>query len=253
MKIIYYFDGGLVEGAIHENVCRILRELQECARVTDIVIADHREAFAAESERQKLLEDLSDFSMRRQVGLARVFGSRRHGFWYLPPQFLLVYEGDGLREVFPCKVGGRDIEILDFLKHFASGEAWTTRSSAWREGGRHRELVDRLSSDPSSLELGLTLKGLNVPVSRGFGERGLIDAVFQKADGGYLLVEVKGKPEELDKAVGQILRHRQLFAAQNSLDERRVDVAIACPFIPADARKVCEGVGIRWLELKSRA
>jgi hypothetical protein len=86
-------------------------------------------------------------------------------------------------------------------------------------------------------------------VTRGFGERGLIDAVFQKVDGGYLLVEVKGKPEELDKAVGQILRHRTLFVAQNGLEEERVEVAIACPFIPAEAQEVCQSIGIRCLEL----
>jgi len=249
MNLAYYYEGSLVESAIYEKVCQLVGGLRAAGRIGEFRIADHREVFVAQEERRKLLDELREFSMRHHVGLARVFGSNSRGFCYLPPQFLLVYEGHDLREVFPCRVGGQDVEVLDFLEPYASGEAWTTRSAVWRESGCHRKLVDLLVADPSGLGPGLTLKGVNVPVSRGFGERGIIDAVFRKADGGYLLVEVKVKPEELDKAVGQILRHRRLFVAQNGIEEARVDVVIACPFIPVEARKVCESVGIGCLEL----
>lgn len=255
LKLAYYFrhSDRSESPETHDRICGILSDFRRAGRVVEAVVADQESAFPTEADRQRLLDTLRDFAMRHQVGLRRAFGSRREGFWYLPPHFLLVRDGDELREVFPCNVGGQDIDVLDFLERLARGEAWTTRSATWREGGRHRQLVDRLVNDPSGLEPGLVLQGLNVPVSQGFGERGLIDVVFRRADGGYLLVEVKGKPEELDKAIGQILRHRRLFAAQNRLSEGQVAMAIACAFIPAEARQICEAIGIRCLELSFAA
>jgi hypothetical protein len=50
--------------------------------------------------------------------------------------------------------------------------------------------------------------------------------VFQTKDDHLLLVEVKVGADELAKAVGQILWHRQLFATQNNVARERVRVAI---------------------------
>jgi len=76
-----------------------------------------------------------------------------------------------------------------------------------------------------------------------------LNLVFIGGDGTYLLVEVKVKPEEIDKAIGQILRHRSLFASQNFLQPEKIRTAIACPFIPSQSRKICEEVQIQCFEI----
>ncbi len=104
-------------------------------------------------------------------------------------------------------------------------------------------------ADPAGL--GLKLHGTNVHVSREFGESGYVDLVFEKTDGSYLLVEVKVKPDEIDKAIGQIMRHRELFSTQGALDKSRISIAIACPFIPAHSLAVCLSAGIHCFQLET--
>lgn len=48
----------------------------------------------------------------------------------------------------------------------------------------------------------------------------------------FLLVEVKVKPEELDKAVGQLRRHARLYVETFHIEPARLRLAVACPFIP---------------------
>jgi hypothetical protein len=49
-----------------------------------------------------------------------------------------------------------------------------------------------------------------------------VDLVFADRDGHILLLEVKVGPDELDKAIGQILRHRYLYAQQNHISESSI-------------------------------
>ena len=64
-----------------------------------------------------------------------------------------------------------------------------------------------------------------------------------------MLVEVKVGPNELDKAIGQIMRHRNLFARQNQVDQTSIRMGIACPSIPAHYRSICAEVGITSFEI----
>ena len=133
----------------------------------------------------------------------------------------------------------------DFLEHLAKGEAWTPQRRRTDAGhGRHREIVSALVANPAKLEPGLTLVGSEVAVSADFAERGSIDLVFKDRRGSYLLVEVKVRANEIDKAIGQVMRHRALFASQNFLDPPVVRVAVACPDVPGQSRRVCEATGI---------
>jgi RecB family endonuclease NucS len=158
---------------------------------------------------------------------------------------LLVSEGDRLQEVFPCVIGnGNQVEPLEFLTQISSGRPWTARSGRGMEGRKHNALIAQMLSDPAMLEPGLVVRGQNVQVCQDFGELGFIDLVFEDCEGRTLLVEVKVGPNELDKAIGQIMRHRYLFAQQNRVDETSVRMAIACPSIPTHYRSICARVGI---------
>jgi RecB family endonuclease NucS len=131
------------------------------------------------------------------------------------------------------------------------GEAWTIISSSRREKGKHKSLMDQIVHNPDILEEGLTLLGTNVLVSRDFGERGYIDLVFHDRNKCYVLAEVKVGADEIDQAIGQIMRHKKLFEDQNSLEPHVVRMAIACPLISKPHRQICESLGIRCLELCS--
>jgi RecB family endonuclease NucS len=165
---------------------------------------------------------------------------------------MFVYEESELREVFPCEIEGTHVDVLGFLERVVRGEAWTVHGAVRRrERGKHKELVDHIVKNPDVLEPGLRLYDSNVHVSHEFGEVGYVDLVFIGRDGTYLLVEVKVKPEEIDKAIGQILRHRLLFASQNFLQPEKIRIAIACPVVPSQSRKICEGVQIQCFEIGS--
>ncbi len=255
IKIAYYYDKNATSTADgkarHEQICLLLSDLEHASRIDRFTIQERQEAFPTEEAKKAILERLKDFSLRHHVKLRRVFGSNGYGFWYLPQEFLFVYENDELREVFPCEIERTPVDVLGFLERVVKGEAWTVHGVVRRrERGKHKELVDHIVKNPDVLEPGLKLHGSNVHVSREFGEVGYVDLVFIGGNGTYLLVEVKGKPEEIDKAIGQILKHRSLFASQNLLQPKKIRIAIACPFVPSHSRKICEEAGIQCFEVK---
>jgi hypothetical protein len=254
MQIAYYYRPSVLgtpqSAALHAETSSALSRLGATGRIADCVIADVDVAFPTEQAQQELFDRLRDFALRHKVGLARVFGSRRSGFCYLPQQFLLVLEGDKLQEVFPCEMGQGDaVEPLEFLDGLERNHPWTTRSARGMEGKKHKVLVAEILTRPDTLEPGLALRGENVQVSRDFCELGFIDLVFEDRDHRVLLVEVKVGVDELDKAIGQILRHRYLFAQQNQMDRSSIRVGIACPYISESCRVICADVGITCFEL----
>jgi hypothetical protein len=227
----------------------VLKELHTASRIQEFTVREHGEAFSTGADKERLFEMLRDFSLQHHVGLARPFGSRKRGFWYLPPEFLLVYVNGELCEVFPCRINHADIEPLQFLDTLVLGEAWTITSSSRREKGDHKDLMDQIVRSPEILEVDLALLGTNVLVSAGFGEWGYIDIVFRDKSKSYLLVEVKVTATENDKAIGQIMRYKHLFEGQNALDPNVVRIGIACPLISKQHQHICKTLGITCFEL----
>jgi hypothetical protein len=236
----------------HQGVCDLLVALKADGRIAEFAIQEVDTAFPNPETQERLFEQLRDFAGRHKVGLGRIFGSIRARFWYMPAQFILVFKDDILAEVFPCRMGGDEVDVAEYLERLKSGKMWTTRSGSGMEGKKHKALLAQILSNPDVLETGLALQGKNVQVSRDFGELGYVDLVFTDHSGRTLLVEVKVGPAELDKAVGQILRHRYLFADQNGLQESTIRVGIACPHMPVHYRSICESNGISWFELTYR-
>jgi len=254
MHIAYYYRNSVratpEAAARHQEIRDLLSRLLAKGKIADYVVQETEVAFPTKQAEEELFSRLRDFATRHKVGLARPFGSRRHGFCYLPQGFLLVSDDGQLREVFPCEIGNGDqVEPLEFLAQISSGQPWTTRSGRGMEGRKHKALVARIVSDPDILEPGLAVRGQNVQVSQDFGESGFIDLVFEDSDGRPLLVEVKAAPNELDKAIGQIMRHRHLFARQNQVDETSIRMGIACPSILTHYRSICAQAGITCFEI----
>lgn len=233
----------------HQEVCDSLVALKANGRIADFKIEETDTAFPNPEIQRKLFEQLRDFATRHKVGLSRIFGSRRAGFWFMPAQFVLVFKENTLAEVFPCRIGDEEVGIAEYLDRLDSGKPWTTRSGGGMEGKKHKALIAQILNNSDVLETGLAIQGKNVQVSRDFGELGYVDLVFNDRSGQTLLVEVKVGPDELDKAVGQILRHRYLFASQNGLQESAVRVGIACPYVPVQYQSICESNRISWFEL----
>lgn len=77
----------------------------------------------------------------------------------------------------------------------------------------------------------MTFRGAEVAVSSTSGEGGSIDLLFLDSAGLFLIVEVKVKQEELDKAVGQLPRHARLYAETFHIEASRLRLAVACPDI----------------------
>lgn len=244
----YYYSADWIRSDAvepHERICEIFRKLSESRRVATASISTHEAAFPTTKAKADLFAMLEKFALEHSIGLARVFGSRRHGFSYLPPQFLLAYRDSRLAHVFPCQISRVEVDVIDALERFASGQAWAITSKKARSNREHEALVAKVKTNPEVLENGLRFQGTNVAVSRSFSERGFVDIVFQTRDEGYLLVEVKVTGSELDKAVGQILRHRDLFIEQHDLHPDRVRVAIVCPVMPASFARMCGGLGVQ--------
>jgi len=253
MEVAYYYRESLLttpEGnAQHQQICDLLSRLRAAGRFAKCITRETEAEFPTEEARQALFVQLREFAARHKVALARTFGSRRHGFCYLPPQFLLVREDNALREVFPCQMGDDAVQPFEYLRDIAANRPWTIRSAKGMEGKKHAALVAEIVAKPGILEPGLTFRGKNIQVSGDFGELGFVDLVFDDRDGAPLLVEVKVEPDELDKAIGQILRHRKLFATQNRIPDPSIRMGIACPYIPSQYRSLCQSVGITWFQL----
>ena len=80
-------------------------------------------------------------------------------------------------------------------------------------------------------------------------EGGSIDLLFLDAAGQFLIVEVKVKPEELDKAVGQLRRHARLYVQTFHIEAARLRLAVACPYIPPSRVDEFAEIGIRCFSL----
>ncbi len=253
MKLEYYYSLQSIQDPQvhkeHDSVLVLLDALKQSRQVTDFVTLDVNAEFPDESSKQRFLEHLRDFSLRHHVRLSRIFGSRKHGFTFLPSQFLLVRESEELREVFPCEISGVEKGIIDFLEALKQGIPWTTYQVPAARKTRHEIIVENIIQRPDVLESGLHLVGRNAQVSQRFGELGYVDLIFKDREDKYLLVEVKVKPGEIDKAIGQILKHRKLFTKQNSVSTESVRLAIAGPNISMQQKEICQEAGIKYFEV----
>jgi len=119
----------LTAEAGHDSIRNLLSRLQEVGRITEVV-EDADVAFATEPAKGELFDWLRDFATSRKAWLGQIFGSRKHGFWYLPQQFLLVSDGDSLRELFPCQIGDSQVEPLEYLERGQPGPI--ARARGWK-------------------------------------------------------------------------------------------------------------------------
>src|SRR5258708_6967103 len=119
MKVAYYYRQTTLDSpegtAKHEHICKLLSRLRTEGQITESVVQEAEAAFPTKEAQETLFKQLREFAARHKVALAREFGSRRYGFCYLPPQFLLVTDGDTLREVFPCRIGGEEVDVAEYL------------------------------------------------------------------------------------------------------------------------------------------
>ncbi len=90
----------------------------------------------------------------------------------------------------------------------------------------------------------MTLRGKEILVSSMSGEEGWIDLLFLDGAGRFLIVEVKVKPEELDKAVGQLRRYEWLYGETFHIEAARLRLGVACPYIPPSRIAEFAEVGI---------
>ena len=252
--IEYHYNDEYVDKAehklIHAKVLGILPRLRDAGKIFDFKVLEHKEAFPNEEARKHFLEKLADFAPVRHVGLARVFGSRRYGFSYLPIQFIVVYENSDLKEVFPCRIGKNQVEIIEYLEAVEKGRPWTKGVQSKKDGA-HEKIVEGIIAHPSELERGLSFVNRDVQVGQNISDMGFIDIVLQDSKGSYLLVEVKPQPAEVDEAIGKILRHRKLFADQNNLQDKSIRVGIACPQFSDSHKKICQAIGIELFIVRS--
>lgn len=233
----------------HEAICGHLGKLKDAGLILGYSIQEQSQAFPTKEARQKVLCRLRDFSMRHHVGLGKIFGSNRYGFSYLPSSFLFVTEGEELREVFPCDISGTQFDAQEFLESLLQGEPWNRQLVPEKKQTNHETLIQRIVDNPNILEPGLTLAGRTVHLSRDFGEVGYVDLIFEDKEGLHLLVEVKVKSDEIDKAIGQVRRYRELYAKQNFVSLDKLRLGIACPSIPELSRATCQEIGIECFEI----
>lgn len=254
MKIINYFINEKVL-AIDKSrkefreISALLKRLKEKEKIEDYKIIKQNEAFPTEEDKTKFLKELSNFAITRHVGLARVFGSRRYGFSYMPMQFILVYENNIITEVFPCLFGRKEVEILDFLRPVSRGEPWTRFSKPVGKTSRHELMIERIINNPDLLEKNLSLFGRNIRVGSIFSFYGVIDLIFKDKNNRYILLEVKVRPNEIDEGIGQILRHSELFLEQNQISREKIRIGIVCPYIPQAYLRVCGNSGIECFQV----
>ncbi len=253
MDLQYYYDKKRISdqevAEKHKKILFLLDDLKRLLKISGFDLYETNNTFSEEQVRKEFLNRLRDFGMRHHVSLRRIFGSRKYGFTYLPSQFLIVMNGKELKEVFPCEISGVEKGITEFLESLKQGTPWTNHNVLISRKSKHEIIAEKIVQNPGMLEGGLHFEGRNVQVSQDFGELGYIDLIFKDRENKYLLVEVKVKPEEIDKATGQILRHRKLFTRQNSIPVESVRLAVACPYIPQHQKETCEEVGIKCFEI----
>ncbi|MGO9454326.1 MAG: hypothetical protein ACLQDV_25255 [Candidatus Binataceae bacterium] len=249
LTIEYGFAKNLVSGPAqsekHAAALALLQQAKTTGRISEFTMRE-REGIEPEDDRDReLLEEITQFSLRYQVGLKKAFGSKTYHFEYFPPQNLLVRENERLVGVFPCVLETRWAEPVPFLEAFVKGRAWSLEISRTRRGkGAEQKLVDWIREDPNRLETGLRCVGYEVRVAGPTGLSRRIDLIFCDSLDRYLLVEVKAGVAGLDKAVGQILIQRGLFIRENFLNKGLVRFGIACAEIFDEHRVVCADAGI---------
>jgi hypothetical protein len=219
----------IAERATYDRIWSQLGRLKADGRIGDFEVLIQEEAFPTKEAQDKFLYSLRDFAMRSHIALR--FGSNRDRYSWLPPRFLLVRDRGVLVDAFPSRVENGYFEPEDFLEAMITGDILAP--SAWRpaQESRHSRIVDALAANPDLLEVGLRFQSKEVLVSSAdSAESGRIDLLFRDRIGRYLIVEVKVTSRELDQALGQVFKHRRLFAARHHLgDEKLIRIAIACP------------------------
>jgi hypothetical protein len=247
--IDYYFrrerlsdDGG---ERVHARLVGDLTAAKAGGLLRDFRVIERREAFPTEADERSVLKRLRDFAMVKKVGLGRQFGSNKYHFSWFPSHALLVSVGSELRNVFPCELENGYVEPEAFLESLLKREPWAVGGVERRKRvKRHDRIADHLAANPDLLEPGLTFRGAEVAVSSTSGEGGSIDLLFLDSTGRFLIVEVKVKQEELDKAVGQLRRHARLYVETFHIDAARLRLAVACPdILPARIAEFAE-IGI---------
>jgi len=217
----------------HARIVGDLTRAKAGGLLCDFRVLEHAAAFPTEADERSALKRLREFAMVKKVGLGRRFGSNGTHFGWFPARALLVSVGNELRNVFPCELENRYVEPEDFLESLLKREPWAMGGVERRKRvKRHDRLADHLAANPDLLEPGLTLRGKEILVSSTSGEGGSIDLLFLDGAGRFLIVEVKVKPEELDKAVGQLRRHARLYVETFHIEAARLRLAVACPYIP---------------------
>jgi len=125
------------------------------------------------------------------------------------------------------------VEPEAFLDSLLKGEPWTSGGVERRKREkRHDRLADHIAANSELLELGLRVRGREVLVSSSSGEGGSIDLLFVDSAGHLLIVEVKMKPEELDKAAGELKRHARLYGETFHVHPSQLRLGVVCPYIP---------------------
>jgi hypothetical protein len=251
LQIGYYFQRSWIvregEREKHARILELLDKVKAAGRIERFEVQDQDEAFPTEVEKAALLSQMRDFAMRRHTALR--FGSNNYPYSLLPVSFMLVHRGPDLQSVFPCEVDRQTLEPEYFLERLLAGEPWIP--SRARSGGdtRHKYIVEYLARHPEILEPGLIHRGSEQPVWDSSGESGRVDLSFTDLRGLYLIVEVKLGPTELDKASGQIRRHRRLFAETNHIAASQIRIGVACQYFPKSRIVEFEEVGIRCFPL----
>ena len=253
-SIDYYFrkerlsdDGG---GRTHGRIVGDLTEAKAGGLLCDFRVIEHGEAFPTQADESAMLKRLREFAMVKKVGLGRQFGSNKYHFSLFPSHALLVSVGSELRNVFPCELENGYVEPEDFLESLLKREPWALGGVERRKRvKRHDRIADHLAANPNLLEPGLTFRGAEIPVSSMSGEGGSIDLLFVDSAGRFLIVEVKVKPEELDKAAGQLRRHARLYVETFHIEAGRLRLAVACPYIPPSRIAEFAEIGITCFSL----
>lgn len=236
IEAIYYYKTEWLKDAVgketHARGVEILGEARQRNLIAAYQVRKVEESFPTDAEERAFLDRLRTFASHRGIGLGRLFGSNKHHFAWLPSRFLLISQNDRWLEVFPCELEGGHVEPEDFLEAFLKGEAWTLGSRRrGKQSSVHERIVKHLAAHPETLESGLRLEDRDVFVSAGF-ERGSLDLLFRDSAQRFLIVEVKVKSSELDKATGQLRRHQRLFAEMNHIEPARIRIMIACADVP---------------------
>ncbi len=79
---------------------------------------------------------------------------------------------------------------------------------------------------------------------------GQVDIVIEEQENTYNLIEVKTKPEQLDEAIGQILRYKFSFADRYKVKKERLSTGIVCPSFYPSHKQCCSEIGIKLWEIQ---